>query len=621
MMSRPRGRHAAPPERGGDAPDADPAPTLPPGRHRVLPARRRGSLRRAAGWTVLGGLVPGAGLLSSRHQFLARTLVALFLLLLGALVVTAVVGEPFTVLLTAAFDRTTLLVVGVALVVLLLLWSVLVLVTNRHQNRRHLLTGTKRVVSILVAVAMIGGAAVPTVIAERYLSAHLGLLNELFVDDGGRSTLGTGPDPWAGTERIEVLMMGRDDGETRTGIRIDTILVASIDTSTGRTALFSVPRNLEDVEFPAGTVMDEEFPDGFDAYGQDQNLINAVWQWASDDAEDHPSDWAGIENPGLRATKWAVEETLGLGMDYHAMVNLAGFESMIDAIGGIDMNVERRIPIGGGTNQATGESYPVTGYIEEGPQTLDGYESLWYVRSREGSDDFDRICRQQRMIREVTQQADPVRLAASYPRLAQAAGENIVTSVPASDVDAFVLLALRVQEAGIQSFPITTDVTWPGDPDYEYLEQWVQDAIDTSMATWAEENDAADPSASPAGPATDDAAGEDAAGNDAAGDGGSGDASSGDSASEGTGSGGGTSEDTGSGEGTPAEETPGDAGSPEPTEDPSRSPEVQALIEQAQYTEPADPLWTCSPGFEEVEKKLTEAEAAREELDRRGIEY
>src|SRR5699024_6983583 len=179
-------------------------------------------------------------------------------------------------------------------------------------------------------------------------------------------------------------------------------------------------------------------------------------------------------DPGLTATTWAVEETLGLEMDHYAMVNLQGFEDLVDAIGGVDLVVERRIPIGGGASE-------VEGYIEPGEQKLDGFHALWYARSREGSDDFDRMCRQQRIVRSVSEEADPPTLAMSIPGLVSATEENIVTDIPADDLEAYVDLSLRIKDAGFTSYPITQDVTPSHDPDWEYLKAWTEASIEDSM--------------------------------------------------------------------------------------------------------------------------------------------
>ncbi|NMA76021.1 MAG: LytR family transcriptional regulator, partial [Actinomycetales bacterium] len=69
----------------------------------------------------------------------------------------------------------------------------------------------------------------------------------------------------------------------------------------------------------------------------------------------------------------------------------------------------------------------------------------------------------------------------SVPGLVTATEENIQTDIPVSSLDAFVDLALRVKDGGFTSYPITQDVTYSGNPDFEYLETWVSASIEDSM--------------------------------------------------------------------------------------------------------------------------------------------
>jgi len=367
-------------------------------------------------------------------------------------------------LMVASIDTVT--VVGIV-------WALQIVLANLAHSTRERLAGAKRYLALALAALMVVGVALPFGRGVQSLWALQGLMGSESVfggGEGGDHPFTSGKDPWANTERVNIMLLGQDAGADRTGTRPDTLMVASIDTATGQTALFSIPRNLEGVEFPEGTPAAEEFPDGFDYFGRNQNLINAVWTWAEDRPDLFPND----PEPGLTATRWAVEETLGLEMDYYAMVNLQGFEDLVDALGGVEMVVERRIPIGGGASE-------VEGYIEPGEQTLDGFHALWYARSREGSNDFNRMCRQQRIVRAVSEEADPTTLALSIPRLVNATEDNIVTDIPVSNLDAFVDLALRVKDGGFTSYPITQDVTFSGNPDWEYLEEWTAASIEDSM--------------------------------------------------------------------------------------------------------------------------------------------
>jgi polyisoprenyl-teichoic acid--peptidoglycan teichoic acid transferase len=423
-------------------------------------------------WTVLTSIFPGSGLLTTHRRRLGWVLLALLVLAVVALIAFLALGDPLRTGMMLLTNRGVLVGIMVTIGVVGIIWALQIVLANVTHTRQQGLAGAKRYIALGLAALMVVAVAVPFGRGVQSLWAAQGLLGSdtVFGGRSGDGTLAKGEDAWANTERVNIMLLGQDAGDDRTGTRPDTIMVASIDTRTGQTALFSIPRNLEHVEFPQGTVAAEEFPDGFDFYGKNQDLINAVWTWA----EEHPDLFPNDKNPGLTATRWAVEETLGLSTDYYAMVNLQGFEDLVNSIGGVDMVVERRIPIGGGAG-------PIDGYIEPGEQKLDGFHALWYARSREGSNDFNRMCRQQRIVRAVSEEADPATLAMSVPGLVSATEENIQTDIPVSNLNAFVDLALRVKDGGFTSYPITPDVTPSANPDFDYLESWVDASIKDSM--------------------------------------------------------------------------------------------------------------------------------------------
>jgi LCP family protein required for cell wall assembly len=445
---------------------------------------RTGSLPRAAGWTLLTSVVPGLGLVTTRLRALGWVLLVVLVVAVGGAAIWLSTGpSPLLTLIRFLTSRKVLIGLLVALAVVGVIWLVQIAVSNLAHNTKEKLGGPKRIVSMCVAAALMVIAAVPFGWAGQNVWSLQDLIGneKVFVSshDDGHGPIKPGKDPWAGTDRVNLLLLGQDAGKDRTGTRPDTIMVASIDTKTGKTALFSIPRNLEHVRFPKGSAPAKEFPHGFRYFGKGQDLINAVWTWANDRKDLFPGD----KDPGRTATTLAVEETLGLKIDYYAMVDLQGFSDLVDAIGGVDMDVERKIPMGGGTNQATGGKYPIDGYIEPGQQKLNGKKALWYARSREGSNDFNRICRQQRMVRVVSENAKPEKLALSFNKLVGAAGANIETDVPADRLDAFVDLATRVKDGGFTSYPITNDVTNPGNADWKKLKKWSQKSIKDSMGT------------------------------------------------------------------------------------------------------------------------------------------
>lgn len=435
--------------------------------------------------TALGALLPGAGLIAAGRRRSGAVVLGLFLLAVGALGAVVAAGGVTELGLQVATRPDALLVAAVVAVGVAALWS-LVVVVGHLLLRRTRLTVLQRVLSGLLVTALVGLVAAPGVTAARYALTQRSLILTVFDEEdgdgreGGLASPDVGAqDPWADEPRVNVLLLGSDAGPGRVGTRTDTMIVASIDTDSGETVLFSVPRNLEGPVFAEGSVGAELFPDGFHPSGpgtcvQNDCHLNAVWSWA----QDNPQHFPGVANPGLRATRDAISGVLGIPLDYYAIVNLQGFEDVIDAIGGIRMTVDRRIPIGGGTNLVTGDRYPITGYIEPGEQVLDGYHALWYARSREGSDDYDRMARQQCVVAAVAEQADPVRLARAFPRLASSAERNVFTDVRGSELEAFVELALRVQDAHIRSVSFDRDVITPEDPDFEAIHEIVADALE-----------------------------------------------------------------------------------------------------------------------------------------------
>ena len=276
-------------------------------------------------------------------------------------------------------------------------------------------------------------------------------------------------DPWADIPRVNVLLVGSDAGPTRTGIRPDTLILASIDTKSGDTVMFSLPRNLERVPFKEGTPGAAAFPAGY--FCEDHScLLNAIWQWG----EQNKSQFGDPETAGLQATEDAVEGTLGLSVDYYAMVNLQGFQDFVDAIGGVVVDVKERLPIGGNSKNRRAD-----GYIEKGNnQELNGFEALWFARSRWSTDDYDRMRRQRCVIGAAVDQADPVKLALNFPKLAKAAKDNMSTDIPQDELQAWVELGTRIKDAKVRSLPFDNNVIASrSDPDFDAIRSLVDDAL------------------------------------------------------------------------------------------------------------------------------------------------
>ena len=100
-----------------------------------------------------------------------------------------------------------------------------------------------------------------------------------------RDLMGTvfagGGDQQAKQGRYNILLMGGDAGKDRSGLRPDSMTVASVDAETGRTVLISLPRNLEDVPFPASSPLHKKFPKGYTC-ADHSCMLNAIYTYATD---------------------------------------------------------------------------------------------------------------------------------------------------------------------------------------------------------------------------------------------------------------------------------------------------------------------------------------------------
>jgi len=153
------------------------------------------------------------------------------------------------------------------------------------------------------------------------------------------------------------------------------------------------------------------------------------------------------------------------------MVNLEGFLGLVDAVGGVQLNVRDRIPIGG-------VGAPVTGYIEPGRQRLDGYQTLWFARSREGADDYSRMARQKCVMNAMLEQLSPQVVVTKFEKIAKASEDIIATNLPASELDRFMELAIKAKSQPIATVSFVPPLINTADPDVSLIQRRVQAAIE-----------------------------------------------------------------------------------------------------------------------------------------------
>jgi anionic cell wall polymer biosynthesis LytR-Cps2A-Psr (LCP) family protein len=164
------------------------------------------------------------------------------------------------------------------------------------------------------------------------------------------------------------------------------------------------------------------------------------------------------------------------------MLNLKGFAEFVDAVGGVTVDVHERLPIGGNSDPKSSVYHKATGgWIEPGDnQHMDGYQALWFARSRWAYTDYDRMQRQRCVIGAVVGQVDPSKVAIGFPKIAKAAKNNIVTGIKLSDLQAWVELSQRIKGASVKSLPFTDTVINVVHPDFDKIRRLVARAIATS---------------------------------------------------------------------------------------------------------------------------------------------
>ena len=461
------------------------------GRHTARDGR--GGLGRALGLTTLSAILPGAGLLRTRRWKLGLAAVALAVGLIAGITVYAGTNGLTTTAFQTAADTDRLRVIAGVAVAGTVLWIGVIALTAVASRPRRPSTGQKVALGVFTALLCLA-VSTPAAIGVRYISAHVDAVDRVFdsgsMGGGGGGTDSPEPtslvsdnpeDPWEDLPRVNVLLLGSDAAEAREGTRTDTMLVASIDTTTGDSVLFSIPRNLQNVPIPRDLPLHEVWPDGYNC--GDECLMNGIWTEAEAHAEEFPALYLGVTNPGLQATQRVLSQVLGLPIHQTVIINLEGFEDLIDAMGGVVVNVQERIPINGRTyTDAQGRlqldpDSPRLEWLEPGPQRLDGDQALGFSRSRVMSDDFDRMRRQRCMVAAVVDQANPMTMLQRYPQIIGAVGDNMLSDVPVSDLDEWAELMLTVQGAQMQSLPLTSSNINTAVPNFSQIRMWVWDAL------------------------------------------------------------------------------------------------------------------------------------------------
>jgi LCP family protein required for cell wall assembly len=385
-------------------------------------------LKRAIWLIALSFFIPGAPQLIAGNRKVGR------------------VGIVATLSYWALFALAAFLVLYAILYALLALDTLRLLRLIRLPQRARLAT-----LIAMLAVAVLGTSTIGY--AGNLAGVQSNLMGGIFTQQGFTQ-------PSNG--RYNILLMGGDAARDRFGLRPDSMSVLSIDAVTGSTVNIGIPRNLQRAPFVAGSPMAKVWPQGYNC--GDVCLINAIYKDTTDNHSDlYPEAEKHGSTAGVEATKEAVEGVTGLTIQSYVLVDMAGFKQLINALGGITINVTQRLPIGG-QQDAFGNPIGVKGWIEPGVQHMDGATAVWYARSRHSTSDYDRMKRQRQVEDAMLAQLDPGTVLTHFRDIAAAGRSLLKTDIPNGMIGTYVDLALKAKKQGIQKVelvPPTIDVVHP----------------------------------------------------------------------------------------------------------------------------------------------------------------
>lgn len=231
-----------------------------------------------------------------------------------------------------------------------------------------------------------------------------------------------------------IVVLGVDERAEEHDVgRSDTLFVVMFDTQTKNASLLSIPRDTR-VRIPK--------------HGWDK--INHAYAYG-----------------GRELTQKTVEELLGLHINNYVMVDFKGFKGLVDAIGGVDINVEKDMYY-----RDSWDGFTID--IKKGMQHMDGETAIQYVRFRDEEGDIGRIKRQQHFLMAVYEKISSADMLLHIPGLAQQLTAMIKTDLPINDMLSLgKALHSMVREKGLSMAMV------PGTPEYiDDISYWQPDITD-----------------------------------------------------------------------------------------------------------------------------------------------
>ena len=232
-------------------------------------------------------------------------------------------------------------------------------------------------------------------------------------------------------DKIIVMIMGVDEREGDVG-RSDTLMIATLDPKKKKAALLSIPRDTR-VKIRGH---------GFDK-------INAAYAYG-----------------GHALTQDTVEDLIGVHMEHHILINIKSFKKIIDAIGGVDINVEKRMYY----EDVWDDDGGLLIDLQPGLQHMDGDTAITYVRYRDEEGDIGRIRRQQKFMQAVMDKITSPSIIPRIPSIIKEVVGSVQTDLSVKQLIEFATSLKDAQKSGLQAEML------PGKPMYiDGVSYWIPD--------------------------------------------------------------------------------------------------------------------------------------------------
>lgn len=442
-------------------------------------------MTRRAWWLLaLNFLLPGSAQALAGSRRLGRVGLTATLLMWVVVVLAGVAALIWpSLLFTIGTNGFALLVIQLVLLAYAVLWVVLTIDTLRLIRLVNVRRGSRPIVAALAILSLVVGSGGAVYAAQQLLAPAREAIASIFTNNA--------PPVPPSDGYYNFLLLGADSGLGRDSMRFDSISVVSVNADTGAVHITGIPRDLAYAPFADGP-MHDRYPDGFEGHPSQtcgwgpgiNQLMNAVEICQPDGgAEIYPDAAAQSSTPAIEATKDAAEGILGIQIPYYVFVDMKGFADIVDALGGVDITVQERLPKGGGP---TYEGEPAEdwaiGWIEAGAQHMDGDTAQWYARSRYTTSDWDRMRRQRELQQAILAQANPANVLSRFQAVA-AAGEDLVkTDIPDSMLGYLVQLGVKAKEQPVQTLELTPegagiDTDEPTADEYAHVRDLIQQAL------------------------------------------------------------------------------------------------------------------------------------------------